>query len=290
MSDTAFRVAVMAVAIIVAAAIMRLSFCHPVELPALPAMPPPPRIEVGEVAATVASDPGEYAQRVSTDSRTLRVDPLATPADLSRVLPHQTYDKKLALEAKGKKASAEALGLRLSVSVGDIEGTPRRQMILTIQNTTDQYLAYRVSSRPSQGTRPCHDKSDFAHNAIALGPGEKIRRSECIYKSGWRLLIDQVETIALPKLSYFYVSALSPVAVGLDRLATRGHRAVGGRAPCQTFQSAVLDDALRTGATTWRDLIDFYARHPCQVYTFPNGYKAFETDGERPLPAVGNGP
>ena len=94
------------------------------------------------------------------------------------------------------------------------------------------------------------------------------------------------ETVALPKLSYYYVSALSPTAVGLDRLSSRGHRAVGGRLPCQTFQSAVLDGALRTGATTWRDLIDFYARHPCQVYTFPNGYKAFSTDGERALPAV----
>jgi hypothetical protein len=289
-SDTAFRVAVLAAAIIVGAAIARVSFCHSIDLPALPAKPSAPRIVVGEVAADVASDPAEYSQRLATDSRTLRVDPPATPADLSRVLPHQSSDKKLALEVRGKKASAEVLGLRLSLSVGDVEGTPRRQMILTIQNTTDQYLAYRVASRPSQGTRPCHEKSDFAHNAIALAPGEKVRRSECIYKSGWRLLIDRVETVVLPRLSYFYVSTLAPTALGLDRLSSRGHRAVGGRPPCQVFQSAVLDDALRSGATTWRDLIDFYARHPCQVYTFPNGYKAFATDGERPLPAVATGP
>lgn len=286
MSDTAFRVAVATAAVLVGAAIMRLSFCRPVEMPALPAEPPPPRIEVGKVTATVASDPAEYAQRLATDSHALRVDPPATPAELSRVMAHQAKDTKLALEPRGKKASAEVLGLRLALSVADIDGAPQRQMILTIQNTTDRYLAYRVVSRPSQGTRPCHEKSDFAHNAIALAPGEKIRRSECIYKSGWRLLIDRVETVELPRLSYFYVSALSPTALGLDRLSSRGHRAVGGRLPCQTFQSAVLDDALRSGATSWRDLIDFYARHPCQVYTFPNGYKAFDADGERPLPAV----
>lgn len=286
MSDTAYRIAVLTVAVLVGAAIARLSFCRPVDLPALPAQPPPPRIEIGEVQATVASDPAEYAQRLATDSRTLRVDPPATPAELSRVMPHQAKDTKLALEVRGKKATTEQLGLRLSLSVAEIEGTPRRQMVLTIQNTTDHHLAYRVVSRPSQGTRPCHEKSDFAHNAVALAPGEKIRRSECIYKSGWRLMIDRVETVELPKLSYFYVSALSPTALGLDRLSSRGHRAVGGRLPCQTFQSAVLDDALRSGATSWRDLIDFYARHPCQVYTFPNGYKAFAADGERALPAV----
>ena len=286
MNDTAFRIAVLTVAVLAGAAIARLSFCRPVDLPALPAQPPPPRIEVGEVQATVASDPAEYAQRVATDSRTLRVDPPATPADLARVMAHQAKDAKLALEPRGKKSSTEVLGLRLSLSIAEIEGTPRRQMVLTIQNTTEHHLAYRVVSRPSQGTRPCHEKSDFAHNAIALAPGEKIRRSECIYKSGWRLLIDRVETVELPRLSYYYVSALSPTALGLDRLSSRGHRAVGGRLPCQTFQSAVLDDALRSGATAWRDLIDFYARHPCQVYTFPNGYKAFAADGERALPAV----
>lgn len=286
MSDTAFRIAVATAAVLVGAAIMRLSFCRPVELPAVPPRPPAPRIEVAQVTATVASDPAEYAQRIATDSHALRVDPPATPADLARVMAHQAKATKLALEPKGKKASTEVLGLKLALSVSDIDGTPRRQMVLTIQNTTDHYLAYRVASRPSQGTRPCHEKSDFAHNAIALAPGEKVRRSECIYKRGWRLMIDRVETVELPKLSYFYVSALSPTALGLDRLSSRGHRAVGGRLPCQTFQSAVLDDALRSGATTWRDLIDFYARHPCQVYTFPNGYKAFAADGERPLPAV----
>lgn len=290
MTDTPFRIAVLMVAVLVGAAIVRLSFCRPVDLPAVPAQPPPPRIEVGAVQATVASDPAEYAQRVATDSRALRVDPPATPADLSRVMTHQAKDTRLALEPRGKKSSAEALGLKLSLSVAEIDGTPRRQMILTIQNTTEHHLAYRVVSRPSQGTRPCHEKSDFAHNAIALAPGEKIRRSECIYKSGWRLMIDRVETVELPKLSYFYVSTLAPTALGLDRLSSRGHRAVGGRSPCQVFQSAVLDDALRSGATTWRDLIDFYARHPCQVYTFPNGYKAFASDGERALPAGAVGP
>lgn len=289
-NDTAFRVLVVVAALAVGGAIVKVSFCQSVDLPSKPRKPPLKRVAVATVQATVAADPTQYAEQVASDSRTLRVDPPATPADLARVFPHQVADKPFALEVRGKKTSAEVLGLRLSLTVADIEGTPRRQMILTIQNTTDSHLAYRVVTRPSQGTQSCAEKSDFAHNAIALAPGEKLRRAECIYKSGWRLLVDRVETIELSRLPYFYVGSLPPLAVGLDRRATRSHRPPGGRTLCQVFQAADLDEALRTHRTTWRDLIDFYARHPCQKYVFPNGYKAFSRDGERPLPSVAPAP
>src|SRR6187401_3730083 len=116
MSDTAFRIAIATVAVLIGAAIMRVSFCRPVELPAVPPRPPAQRIEVAQVTATVASDPAEYAQRIATDSHTLRVDPPATPADLSRVMAHEEKDSKLVLEPKGKKSSAELAGLTLSLS------------------------------------------------------------------------------------------------------------------------------------------------------------------------------
>ena len=109
-------------------------------------------------------------------------------------------DERFVLAARGKGASAERLGLVLSLSVSDIEGTPRRQMVLTVHNTTDEHLAYRVVTRPSQGTRPCYEKLDLAHNAIALAPGERLRRSECVYRSGYRLFVDKVETMILPSV------------------------------------------------------------------------------------------
>src|SRR5690606_3456002 len=193
----------------------------------------------------------------------------ATPADLSRALPHRVSEERIALAPRGKGSSAEVLGLRLALSVADIEGTPRRQMILGITNTTEDYLAYRVLTRPSRGTSSCHEKADIAHNAVALAPGQTLRRSECIYKSGWRLVVSRVETVALPALSYHYLSAVPPPALGLDLLPARGHRPPAGRSPCQIFHPATVAEAIRSGEARWRDLVDFYARHSCQTFTFP---------------------
>lgn len=286
MTDSAFRAAVVVAAVLLGGAIARISFCRGGDLPAIPPRPRAKPVQVARVTAAVVADPGVYAEHLSRDSRALRIEPTVTPADMARALVFESHDQPITLVPKGKAAVAEVLGLRLSLSVSPIEGTPRRQMVLTIENTSDTYLAYRVASRPSQGTRPCHEKLDLAHNAIALAPGEKIRRSECIYRSGYRLFVNRVETAVVPKLSYYYLSSLPPSALGLDLLAARGHRPLAGRPLCRIFQSATLDESVRAGQTTWRDLVDFYARHPCQTFTFPAGYKAFTRDGERPLPAV----
>ena len=44
--------------------------------------------------------------------------------------------------------------------------------------------------------------------------------------------------------------------------------------------------ALENGELQWRDLVDFYARHPCKIYEFPGGYKAWTESHRQPLPVV----
>jgi hypothetical protein len=285
MSDVAYRAGVVALAVAGAAVIVKLSFCSAVDLPPLPSRPEPERVEVARVTAAAERDPAVYAQQLADDSRALKIEPAVTPADLARVFPYQSSEDGFALEVRGKRSAARVLGLELALRLEKIEGTPHRQMVLSIRNTTPDFLAYRVSSRPSRGTRPCHDKMDYPQNAVVLAPGERVQRSECIYKSGWRLLVSRVETMAVPGLSYHYLSAVPPPALGLDLLSARGHRPGKGRSACQIFHSAALTNAIEKGETGWRDLVDFYGRHPCQIFTFSKGYMAFETDRERPLPA-----
>jgi len=103
------------------------------------------------------------------------------------------------------------------------------------------------------------------------------------------LFVDRVETIRLPRLSYYYVSGLPGAALEVDRrdrLAARGHLPGGSRSPCRVFRSAEVMTAVAGGSATWRDLVDFYARHPCGVYSFNIDYKAFDREGERSLPFV----
>jgi hypothetical protein len=297
-TDAVFRMGVGAGAVAAAAIIGRLTFWHEIELPRVPPEPAPTPEVVAQAVATVASavaaeqDPDVYAEQLASDSRALHIDPPVTPADLSDVLPYRMEAARLKLEPGRKRATASILGLGLSLSVDDIPGTPRRQLVLTIDNTTRHHMAYRVSTRPSQGQSSCFAKRDLAHNAIALAPGEKVRRSECIYRKGLVLHVDRVETIRLSRLSYYYVSALPQAALGFDRpdrLAARGHLPASARSPCRVFQSAELIAAVSSGSASWRDVVDFYARHPCGVYSFKNNYKAFDRPGERALPAVSAG-
>ena len=291
MTDAAFRVALGTIILGSAALAARLGFVHDDDLPPIPPMPEAPRAEVETARATAAidRDPATYASHLADDSTTFGVEPIATPADLSAVMEHRSQPGRVVLEPGRKHARAEVLGLALTLSVEDIPGSPRRQLVLTVENTTSDPVAYRVVTQSSRGLGPCHAKSDIAHNAIALLPGEKARRSECIYRKGLKLFVDRVETVQLPRLSYYYVSALPPAAFGVaapDRLAGRGHRPAKSRSPCRVYPSAELLTALSSGETTWRDLVDFYARHPCRHYNFPIDYKAFEKDGETSLPAV----
>jgi hypothetical protein len=294
-SDALFRVVAGVVALVAAAVVARLIFFHAIVLPALPPQPVATREKVATAVARVAAterDPAAYAELLARDSRAWRIDPPVTPADLSGVMPYRADTQRRVLDPGRKRATASVLGLDLSLAVAKIAGTPRRQMVLTIANTTDDHLAYRVMTQSSRGLRSCYAKSDLAHNAIALAPGEKVRRSECIHRDGLKLFVDRVETIRLPRLSYYYVSGLPGRALEVDRrdgLAARGHLPAGGRSPCRVFRSAEVTAALAGGSATWRDLVDFYARHPCGVYSFIIDYKAFDKEGERELPFAAAG-
>jgi hypothetical protein len=291
-SETPFRVGVGAVAALLAVGLFRVRLCHEVTAPPLPPKPAPKRISAVEASRTIERNPQFYADFLARDSRAYRVEPAATPESMSKVLPYHRETPGATLDPADKKHDgdhAEALGLALSIEVEAIKGTPNRQMVLTIENTTDQYLAYRVQTRPSKGTRPCHDKRDLSHNAVALAPHERIRRSECLWNKGWTLSVESVETMELPALSYQYVSLLPANLVGLEARTARGHHSASGEGLCNLFQSAEVDRGMEGGVIGWRDLIDFYARHRCKTYSFPASYRAFRRDGELALPAAQGG-
>jgi hypothetical protein len=128
----------------------------------------------------------------------------------------------------------------------------------------------------------------LAHDAIVVGRGKQVQRTECIYRSGMSLAIERVESVALPPLSSAYVSRLPPAAFGADARMARGHRPdlPAGMAVCSTVASQSVRSDIENGTIAWRDLVDFYARHSCETYQFPEGYKAFEKNGARTLPAV----
>ena len=200
---------------------------------------------------------------------------------MSTVFPYRADQERHVLNVGD---TIDVLDLSLTLSVGKVKGSKRDHMILTIENKDHMSLAYRVQTKPSAGARSCKRMSYLPHNALALPPGGKAARAECVYRSGWSLEITEIETVQIPELGFHYVSALAPTGIGLDERTARRHKSPHNQMVCQPPNSASLRNAITSGAIAWRDQIDFFARHRCKTYKFPRAYRAFRKDGQLTLP------
>lgn len=261
-----------------------LRFCG--ERP-LPPLPPVPVVSFQD-AIQSSRDFGEtakvYRAGIVEDAGAVGV---AVPAleEMAAALAHSADRTKRTL-SPGE--SVATVGLELTLSTQDI-GPTRQQMVLSIRNTTDSHVAYRVQTRPSQGTAACGRKETLIHNAVALAPGAASLRSECLHRAGWSLIVEQVETVAIGPLAYHYISALSPTQLGTEHRVAQGHRPPSNNGPqCAGMVLPVaVTRGRERGEISWRDLIDFYARHSCARFRFPQNYRA--VDGPvATLPAPGS--
>lgn len=252
---------------------------------AIPPKPPAPvmRGSTQDVMKNASATHASWRAEIERDAATLGV-PTPTDADMARKLSHKVDDEARVI-APGE-GSVEIAGLRLTASSVPEEGTNRQALLLTVENLTDTDLAYHVVTTPRPGGASCNQRLILAYNAIVVAKGGKETRSECIYRSGMSLAIERVETVSLQPLQSAYVSRLPPAAVGADARLSRGHRPqLPPKVPvCTTVASQSVRADIDSGATGWRDLVDFYARHSCQSYQFPEEYRAFDKDGAMELP------
>jgi hypothetical protein len=256
------------------------------------AAPPPKRpslaatpsmTEDGELGDRLAVGPGAGVGdgsvtlrrgRVEHDAATFGV-PVPDWASFTAAFPY--FSELEAPRRLGLGASLETGHLRLSVSrrreqgaeLGAMTGQSFRadHLVLRIENLTGHHLAYRVSTRVSDPRR-CAAKGALAHNAIALEPHETVFRTECLLQDAPALVVEGVEVMEIPALSYVYVSRLEPALVLYDPRTADGHTIPRG-GPCPpTVPWRELRDAAGRGGVAWRDIIDFYARNNCTDRTF----------------------
>lgn len=274
------------IGIVVAAslAIAMTRMCRAVSIPAK-AEPPAMTGGVSDMLKTASASAESWRAGIERDAQVVGV---ATPSD-TEMTQKLTYrlDEEPRVIAPGE-GSIEAAGLRLTATAVNEEGAPRQAMLLTVENLTDTALAYNVVTTPRPGGASCNQRAILAHDAMVVAARGTEVRSECIYRPGMSLAIARVETLTLGPLSRAYVSRLPPAAIHTDPRLARGHRPdlPTGMSVCSTVASQSVRSDIENGTITWRDLVDFYARHSCQTYQFPEGYKAFDKDGARLLPAV----
>lgn len=178
-----------------------------------------------------------------------------------------------------KSLSLKALKQRLWIGQ---EGQSLRatHLVLQLTNKTDRHLAYRVATRSSGS---CRGKGHLPHNAIAIAPGESIERTECLLRAA-NTQIEQVEVMELTPLGYHYASRLDPERLQYDSRTSGGHD-YAGHAPCRMIPWRQIRSAIKQEEARWYDVIDFYARHNCDEYTFPVGYR-WSDKGPAQLPVT----
>jgi hypothetical protein len=283
-SDEKFRLGVVAVGGVLVVGIAVLRFCGSVSLPPKPA-PPSGAVEPGTAGDLLrtTTTPAVYQDFIAQDALAAGVH---TPKleDMARKLPYRVDDARHVLEV-GRRGTLIA-GLELTVvHAGE-------SLALDVRNTTQFDLAYLVVSAPTPNVAGCETARPLPFNAMVIAKGEHETRVECEWRTGMAIAINRVETLELSPLSAWYVNHVPPELLGIEPRIARGHRGLTIKDPrerCAPMIGQAVRSGIETGEIGWRDLVDFYARHRCQTYSFPLGYRAFTADGQHSLPVTATG-
>ena len=276
-SDTQFRLGVLAGGFVLVVVVGYLRFCGSVSLPPKPA----PRGPVGterELLTKSAGSQDVYQTYLSRDAAAAGID-VPTIADMSRKLAYHVEASRHVLEVGAPPIELAGLQLHVEHSGSAI--------VLVMKDLLPSDVAYEVTTLPTGvGADACEGEPALPFNGMVIARGTSETRAECGWHDGMAIAVTKVETIEVPPLSSWYLSQLPPAAVGIEARIARGHHGVVTSDPCTPVMPQVLRAGLDSGQITWRDLVDFYARHRCQSYQFPASYRAFNRDGEREIPAA----
>jgi hypothetical protein len=255
----------------------------PPEAPPLPKPPPPPETLMN---AELKYSPTIYRALIEQDAKRFRVK---APSAAALAKPFPYFEELKGLRRLKPGAPLETPHLRLSLTVekhqATIEGQSFRydHLVLRIQNRTPHHLAYRVRTAVPDHQR-CSSKGDIPHNAIVIGPQQTISRTECLYRKNESVELQGVEVMEMPALAAHYASRLPATMTLYDRRTARGHTPLDGELCPQTFSWREIQEGVDNQEIGWRDVVDFYARHSCDEYSFFRAYR-YRTNGAAPLPA-----
>ena len=282
-NNTMLFVALGTAAVLLVSAVVGMKF-----LVREPPPPPPPEIRASEVVVSLET-PLLYKATLERDAHRYGV-PLVTPEEIAQPLVRtvelgapRTLHVGESIETPNLKISAAAVK---SWAEGQGGGFRYEHLMLSITNRSGKTIAYRVDTQ-MEHPENCRSQGITPHNALAMLPGEKIERTECLFHPGVGVIVKRAETITLPQIGYYYISRLIPSQLGFDERGSAGHaefvsQLFGSSAREQVCNLVWWRDVEVWGAG-WADLIDFYARHNCETYSFYKGYRFRTRPG--PLPA-----
>ncbi|MDW8280510.1 MAG: hypothetical protein RMK29_02290 [Myxococcales bacterium] len=229
--------------------------------------------------------PMHYQATLQQDAAAFGV-PVPTLQELQQPLRGGTELRGRRLRPQGDVVETEHLRLETSIvklrsTLDGSQGFRADHLVLRITNKSSVPVAYRVLTTLPDVQR-CGSKADLPHNAIVLRPGETVERTECIFHKRRILQLIQVDAYEVTELGHRYLSRLMPSEGGpFEMRLARAHDR-GGLKPCQTIPWRDLDPA----TDVWLAVVDFHARHNCDEYTQPRGYRPWTRPGTLPACAA----
>jgi hypothetical protein len=216
-----------------------------------------------------------YAQELASDALRLQ-----SPVEAHRMTAPFAYlrtEGSYVLPATEGRLETRELRLtteirKLPTPLGGLGTYQAPNLVLTIENRTDGFIAFRVLTDPS-GQTNCSPKALLKQPTLVLGPREALSRTECLAGARDQLTVRLVEVLAIPELSYDYLLALSPVSIGLPQRVAEGHTLPPGRTPCSRAPRQIIEQAYQDGTASWADVMDFYGRFSCERHVFRLGYR-----------------
>ncbi len=273
-------------ALVIVVAVVSLRFLQKPPPPPPPPAPPAPEQSVGRI---LRYSPEYYKATVEEDEKRYKLAPL----DVATLAQPLAWATELAAPRlmKVERDAVETPHLRITSRViKEWARTPSGQgfkyehIVLGITNRSDKPVAYLVATSVNHPEH-CQSQGAIEHNAIALKPGETVERTECLWHKNEKLRIDRVEATELTPLGYYYVSRLNPAQIMLDARTAAGHHVPSPAKECSFVPWRDIKASAEQAHTGWADVIDFYARHNCDEYSFFRGYQRWTAPGSLPARA-----
>jgi len=243
-----------------------------------PASPPVVTPVAQAVNTTLKLSPGYFRATIEEDAKRYRIaapslEELAAPLAYSAEL---VSPRTMRIDKDQLDTPHLHLATRVSkewASTGGAQNLRVEHVLLAITNKSDRPIAYRVETRLPDGAR-CKNKAALMQNAVALRPSQTTVRTECLVSKGMKLEVTKIEVLELTDLGYFYASRLLPAQVLLDERTTSGHTPPDKLKPCAFVPWRDIRAAAEVkGGAQWADVLDFYARHDCDEYSFFPSYR-----------------
>ncbi len=219
---------------------------------------------------------GAYVQRLLADAR--RYDVALQPKKLFKAFPYFVTDGPWTLRAHRGRLVTRELRLttevrKLNTPLGTLGRYQAPTLVLTVENRTDDHIAFRVITRPS-GKISCRNKATIAQTTFVLGPRGSLSRTECLATGRTdRLRVHHLDVMRIGALSYHYLVKLKPSSVLLPLRTSGGHRTPSGHTLCGSVPRQTIKQGVQAGTASWADVMDFYARYSCDRFDFRIGYR-----------------